>query len=85
MQKNKKKTFLCSQRGKHRNDESFRQGTKIVKKNEHLMYSKTYDYGGASGTPKRAHNHALSSAVAHMSLGILISNDKIFRKAFKNL
>jgi hypothetical protein len=58
--------------------------TKIVKKNEHLMYSKTYDYGGASGTPKRAHNHALMSAVAHMSLGILISNDKIFRKAFKN-
>ena len=57
---------------------------KIVKKNNHLMYGKTYDYGGARGTPKRAHNHALSSAVAHMELGILISDDKTFRKAFKN-
>jgi len=57
---------------------------KIVKKNQHLMYGKTYDYGGASGTPKRAHNHALSSAVAHMELGILTANDKTFRKAFKN-
>ena len=57
---------------------------KIVKKNQHLLYGKTYDYGGASGTPKRAHNHALSSAVAHMQLGILIDNDKEFKKAFKN-
>ena len=57
---------------------------KIVKKNQHLMYGKTYDYGGASGTPKRAHNHALSSADAHMMLGVLTGNDKIFRKAFKN-
>ncbi len=57
---------------------------KIVKKNQHLMYGKTYDYGGASGTPKRAHNHALSSAVAHMELGVLIGDDKTFRKAFKN-
>ena len=57
---------------------------KIVKKNKHLMYGKTYDYGGASGTPKRAHNHALSSAVAHMELGVLIGDDKTFRKAFKN-
>ncbi len=57
---------------------------KIVKKNQHLMYGKTYDYGGASGTPKRAHNHALSSADAHMMLGILTGNDKTFRKAFKN-
>jgi len=24
---------------------------KIVKKNQHLMYGKTYDYGGAKGTP----------------------------------
>ena len=56
---------------------------KIVKKNQHLMYGKTYDYGGASGTPKRAHNHALSSAVAHMELGVLIGDDKTFRKAFK--
>ena len=57
---------------------------KIVKKNQHLMYSKTYDKGGASGTPKRAHNHALMSAIAHMELGILLSDDKQFRKAFKN-
>ena len=57
---------------------------KIVKKNQHLLYGKTYDYGGASGTPKRAHNHALSSAVAHMQLGILIDNDKEFKKAFRN-
>ena len=57
---------------------------KIVKKNQHLMYSKTYDYGGASGTPKRAHNHALSSAIAHMELGILLNDNKLFRKAFKN-
>ena len=57
---------------------------KIVKINQHLLYGKTYDYGGASGTPKRAHNHALSSADAHMMLGILTGNDKTFRKAFKN-
>ena len=57
---------------------------KIVKKNQHLLYGKTYDYGGASGTPKRAHNHALSSAIAHMQLGILIDNEKEFKKAFRN-
>ena len=57
---------------------------KIVKKNQHLLYNQTYDYGGASGTPKRAHNHALSSAIAHMELGILLNDDKLFRKAFKN-
>ena len=47
---------------------------KIVKKNQHLLYGKTYDYGGASGTP----------AVAHMQLGILIDSDKEFKKAFRN-
>ena len=57
---------------------------KIVKKNKHLMYTKTYDYGGARGTPKRAHNHALSSAVAHMELGVLLNDNKLFRKAFLN-
>ena len=57
---------------------------KIVKKNQHLLYGKTYEYGGAMGTPKSAHNHALSSAVAHMQLGILIDNDKEFKKAFRN-
>ncbi len=57
---------------------------KIVKKNKHLLYAETYDYGGASGTPKRAHNHALSSAVAHMELGVLLNDNKLFRKAFLN-
>ena len=57
---------------------------RVVKKNKHLLYSQTYDYGGARGTPRRAHNHALSSAVAHMELGILLNDNKLFRKAFKN-
>ncbi len=58
---------------------------KIVKKNQHLMYGlKNYDYGGAAGTPRRAHNHALSSAIAHMELGVLLNDNKLFRKAFKN-
>ena len=59
---------------------------KIVKKNEHLMYNySNYKSGsGAAGTPKRAHNHALSSAMSHMQLGILLGNDKLFRTAFKN-
>ena len=48
------------------------------------MYDKTYNYGGAHGTPKRAHNHALSSAIAHMELGVLLNDEKLFRKAFKN-
>ena len=41
---------------------------KIVKKNKHLMYEySNYKSGsGAAGTPKRAHNHALSSAMSHM-------------------
>ena len=59
---------------------------KIVKKNEHLMYKySNYKSGsGATGVPKRAHNHALSSAMSHMQLGILIDNDKLFRTAFRN-
>ena len=59
---------------------------KIVKKNEHLMYKySNYKTGsGAAGVPKRAHNHALSSAMSHMQLGILLSNDKLFRTAFRN-
>ena len=58
---------------------------KIVKKNQHLMYSlKNYDYGGANGVPRRAHNHALSSAIAHMELGILLNDNKLFKKSFKN-
>ena len=59
---------------------------KIVKKNEHLMYNySNYKSGsGAAGTPKRAHNHALSSAMSHMQLGILLNEDKIFRTAFRN-
>ena len=59
---------------------------KIVKKNEHLMYNySNYKSGsGAAGTPKRAHNHALSSAMSHMQLGILLNDHKLFRTAFKN-
>ena len=59
---------------------------KIVKRNEHLMYEySNYKSGsGANGTPKRAHNHALSSAMSHMQLGILLNDDKLFRTAFKN-
>ena len=59
---------------------------KLVKKNEHLMYNySNYKSGsGAVGTPKRAHNHALSSAISHMQLGILLGDDKLFRTAFKN-
>ena len=59
---------------------------RIVKRNEHLMYEySNYKSGsGANGTPKRAHNHALSSAMSHMQLGILLSDKKLFRKAFKN-
>ena len=58
----------------------------IVKRNEHLMYEySNYKLGsGASGSPKRAHNHALSSAMSHMQLGILLNDDKLFRTAFKN-
>ena len=59
---------------------------KLVKKNEHLMYNySNYKSGsGAARTPKRAHNHALSSAISHMQLGILLGDDKLFRTAFKN-
>ena len=59
---------------------------KIVKKNAHLMYDySNYKSGsGATGTPKRAHNHALSSAISHMQLGILLNDNKLFRTAFRN-
>jgi len=58
---------------------------KIVKKNQHLMYDKTYKGGTqAKGVPKRAHNHALSSAMSHMSLAILLGDNKMFKKPFKN-
>ena len=58
---------------------------KIVKKNKHLMFSMTYKEGTqAKGVPKRAHNHALSSAMSHMQLGILLNDNKLFRKAFLN-
>ncbi len=58
----------------------------IVKKNKHLMYEySNYKAGsGATGIPKRAHNHALSSAISHMQLGILLNDNKLFRTAFKN-
>ncbi len=58
---------------------------KIVKKNKHLMYDMTYKDGTqARGVPKRAHNHALSSAISHMQLGVLLNDNKLFKKAFKN-
>ena len=58
---------------------------KIVKKNKHLMYDMTYKDGTqAKGVPKRAHNHALSSAISHMQLGVLLNDNKLFKKAFKN-
>ena len=58
---------------------------KIVEKNKHLMHGLTYKDGTqAKGVPKRAHNHALSSAISHMQLGVLLADDKFFRKAFKN-
>ena len=59
---------------------------KIVKKNQHLMYElKKYKQGTqAIGVPRSAHNHALSSAISHMQLGILLNDNKLFRKAFKN-
>ena len=47
-------------------------------------YSNYKSGSGAAGAPKRAHNHALSSAVAHMELGVLTSDNKTFRTAFKN-
>ena len=59
--------------------------TKIVKKNKHLMYDQIYKKNTqAIGVPKRAHNHALSSAISHMELGVLLNDEKLFRKAFKN-
>ena len=59
---------------------------KIVKKNQHLMYElNKYKQGTqAIGVPRSAHNHALSSAISHMQLGILLNDNKLFRKAFKN-
>ena len=58
---------------------------KIVKKNKHLMYDQIYKKNTqAVGVPKRAHNHALSSAISHMELGVLLNDEKLFRKAFKN-
>ena len=59
---------------------------KIVKKNQHLMYElNRYKQGTqAVGVPRSAHNHALSSAISHMQLGILLNDNKLFRKAFKN-
>ena len=59
---------------------------KIVKKNQHLMYKlKKYKQGTqAIGVPRSAHNHALSSAISHMQLGILINDNKLFKKAFRN-
>lgn len=60
--------------------------TRSVKRAEHLMYGdgKYNHKTGASGVPYSAHNHALSSAIAHMQLGIILNDPKLFRKAFRN-
>jgi len=60
--------------------------TRSVKRAEHLMYGdRKYNHKtGASGVPYSAHNHALSSAIAHMQLGIILNDPKLFRKAFRN-
>ena len=56
-----------------------------VKRGAHLMYGKKYkDNTGARGVPRSAHNHALTSAISHMQLGIILNDNKLFRKAFKN-
>ena len=58
---------------------------RIVKRGEHLMYGEKYGNNtGARGVPNSAHNHALSSAIAHMQLGVILNDNKLFRKAFKN-
>ena len=55
-----------------------------VKRGAHLMYGKKYnDKTGARGVPRSAHNHALTSAISHMQLGIILNDHKLFRKAFK--
>ena len=46
-------------------------------------YSNYKSGSGATGTPKRAHNHALSSAMSHMQLGILMNDNKLFRTVFE--
>ena len=33
----------------------------------------------AAGVPRSAHNHALSSAISHMQLGILLNDNKLFK------
>ena len=44
-------------------------------------FDKTYKGGTqAKGVPKRAHNHALSSAMSHMSLAILLGDNEMFKK-----
>ena len=57
----------------------------IVGRNAHLMHGETYKGATqAAGTPKSAHNHALVSAIAHMSLGILNGDAGMYRSAFTN-
>ena len=50
------------------------------------MYElKRYKQGTqAIGAPRSAHNHALSSAISHMQLGILLNDNKLFKKVFRN-
>ena len=58
---------------------------KSVKRGKHLMYDSSYKDGTqAKGTPRRAHNHALTSAISHMQLGVILNDNKLFKLAFKN-
>jgi len=57
---------------------------KTVKKTGNLMYNKKVGEGKAKGKPSSAHNHALTSAISYMELGIILNDHKIFRRAFKN-
>jgi len=57
---------------------------KTVKKTANLMYNKRINEGKASGILNSAHNHALTSAISHMELGIVLNDHKLFRTAFKN-
>ena len=57
---------------------------KTVKKTGNLMNNKTINEGQAKGKPASAHNHALTSAISYMELGIILNDHKIFRRAFKN-
>ena len=48
------------------------------------MYGQKYkDNTGTRCVPRSAHNHALTSAISHMQLGIILNDNKLLRKAYK--